>query len=63
MVPSTELVEQIEIAMTLLGRFKYRIEISEFFLREIRLVEVINISEARAAKHHGVRKFGYLRIG
>ena len=34
-VPSTDLVEQIEIAMTLLGRFKYRIEISEFFLREI----------------------------
>ena len=35
MVPSTDLVEQIEIAMTLLGRLKYRIEISEFFLREI----------------------------
>ena len=28
-VPSTDLVEQIEIAMTLMGRLKYRIEISE----------------------------------
>ena len=29
-VPSTDLVEQIEIAMTLLGRFKYRIESVNF---------------------------------
>ena len=34
-VPSTDLVEQIKIAMTLMGRLKYRIEISEFFPQEI----------------------------
>ena len=52
-VPSTELVEQIEIAMTLLGRLKYRIEISEFSCEKSQtFVEIINISEARAAKHH-----------
>ena len=52
-VPSTDLVEQIEIAMTLLGRLKYRIEISEFsFEKSQTFVEIIIISEARAANHH-----------
>ena len=52
-VRSTDLVEQIEIAMTLLGRLKYRIEISEFSSEKSQtFVEIIIISEARAAKHH-----------
>ena len=52
-VRSTDLVEQIEIAKTLLGRLKYRIEISEFSSEKSQtFVEIIIISEARAAKHH-----------
>ena len=52
-VRSTDLVEQIEIAMTLLGRLKYRIEISEFSSEKSQtFVEIIIISEARAAKYH-----------
>ena len=53
-VPSTDLVEQIEIAMTLLGRLNYRIEIIEFFCENSQtFVEIINMSEARPAKLHG----------
>ena len=52
-VPSTDLVEQIEIAMTLMGRLKYRIEISEFSRKKSQtFVEIINLSEAHAAKYH-----------
>ena len=62
-VPSTDLVEQIEIAMTLLGRLKYRIEIIEFFLREFTDF-CQNYQHKRSAPCEApwVRKFGFPRI-
>ena len=62
-VPFTDLVEQIEVAMTLLGRLKNRIEITEFFLREF-TVFCRNYQRKRSAPCEApwVRKFGYPRI-